>query len=100
MQGDMKNRDFDQYLALSPKRYKTEPQLLRKATVPELSNGAVSSDLEWFNDTRHRAVYLRQLSFLSRNVVNKCGVFMNATIKPPPHAQISRCNCSRRKKYM
>jgi len=59
----MKNRDFDQYLAVSLKMIpRREGRGLKPFPV-------ILSDLEWlsemFSDTKHRAVSLRQLSFLS-----------------------------------
>ena len=47
----------------------------------DLSNGAISNDLEWlseiFNDTKHRAVSQRPLSFLFSSLDNS---FPNATL--------------------
>ena len=51
----------------------------------DLSNGAISNDLEWlseiFNDTKHCAVSQRQLSFLFSSLDNS---FANATLTAAP----------------
>jgi len=60
---------FDKYLALSRQRYKTwNAHRTPYSSFRTLSFSMTFSDLEWlseiFNDTKHRAVSLRQLSFL------------------------------------
>ena len=90
---------FDQCLALSRKRYKTEPQLqsnINRDLQVAILNGVTSNDLEWLSKFLETRSITRQLILLLFTIFSSSLIFVhhfmtNKVVYSATHRHFSNC---------